>query len=133
MNKEHEMSFPLTTARMHFLIETVDGEEETFVEVFEGFDLIQKLQQYATQNYKALFEEESMPVHYAHLRYIEYKHEQDGVNVRFKIDAEDTASATVAIKPSVLQDENAKKIAMIREVLDFDKEAESSVLRDLFK
>lgn len=133
MSKEYEISFPLAKARMHFLIETVDGEEETFVEVWEGFELIERMKQYATEDYKKLFENESMPVHYAHLQYIEYNHDQDGANFNFKINGDDISTAKVKFNTNVLRDENAKKIAMIREVLDFDPEAETSLLRELFR
>lgn len=133
MSKEYELSFPLTKARIHFLIETVDGEEETYVEVWEGFELIERIKQYATEDYKNLFENELMPVFYAHLQYIEYNHEQDGANFTFKIKGNDTSTAKVKFNTSVLEDENAKKVAMIREVLDFDPEAETSLLRELIR
>ena len=133
MNKEYEMSFPLMDARMHFLIETVDGEEETCVMVCEGFELIERMKQYVTEDYKKLFEDETMHVHYARLRYIEYNHEQNGVKINLKIDGDDVSMANVKFDTHVLEDENAKKVAMIREVLDFDHEAETSLLRELFR
>ncbi len=133
MNKEYEMSFPLLNARMHFLIETVDGEEETYVDICEGFELIERMKQYATEDYKKLFEDEPMHIHYARLRYIEYNHEKDGVNINIKIDGDDVSTAKVKFDTGVLEDENAKKVAMIREVLDFDPEAETSLLRELLR
>lgn len=133
MSKEYEMGFPLLNARMHFLIETVDGEEETFVDVCAGYELIERMKQFAMGDYKKLFENESLPVHYAHLKYIEYNHDQDGVNISFKIDSDDVSTANLKFDTSVLKDENAIRIALIREILDYDSEAETSLLRDLIQ
>lgn len=130
MSKEQELIFNPKEARMHFLIENIDGQEETHVDVWEGYELIERLTQYGNEDFETLFENESLPVNYARLLYVEYKHQQDGVDFSFRINGDDMSTAKVKFNTQTLEDENAKKIAMIREILDFDDEAEVSLLTD---
>lgn len=118
---------------MHFEVGNVDGSEDVVVDTFLGYDLIGKIGLFSKSDFKTLFKEEALPVFHARLKYIEIVHEQDGVKFNMRLDGDDSASVDLTFTPQLLKDDNAKKIAMIREVLDFDNEAESSLLRDFLK
>lgn len=133
MTKENAMNFYVSEANMYFEIENVDGEDEVVVETSTGYELIEKIGQYEKEEFDKLFESEELPVFHARLKYILITHEQDGIKFNLKLNGDDGAYADLTFKREVLRDKNAKKIAMIREVLDFDKEAESSLLRELLK
>lgn len=134
--KEYNIEAYMDKARIHFEVETVDGQEDDYVEVFEGYELMEKLKCYFTEDYESLFEDDPLdsglpPIH-VELKRIEYVTNQEGINMKMVIDGDDCAHLDLQFSTQKLEDENAKKVAMIREVLDFDKEAEYSLLRELF-
>lgn len=92
--------------------------------------MIQTLRLFFEGNYKELFGEH---VFQAEIISIKYYFKQNDVDFEMLIGTDDAATVKLTFDNMTLQDENAKKIAMIREVLDFDKEAERSLLRELFK
>lgn len=113
-----------------------DGQEDGYVEVFAGYELMEKLKNYFTEDYVSLFEnnplDSGLPAMYVRLKHIEYKTDQNGIDMKMVIDGDDVAYINLNLSTQNLEDENAKKVAMIREVLDFDSEAEYSLLRELF-
>lgn len=133
MTKEQEMNFYVSDAKMVFDIENVDGEEEVILETSTGYELFEKIGLYEKQNYKKLFENESLPVNHAHLKYVLITHEQDGIKFNLRLNGDDGAYAKLTFNQEKLNDENANKVAMMREILDFDREAETSLLREFMK
>lgn len=127
----NEMNLYISEAKMYFDIENVDGEEEVVVETTTGYELFDKIAQYNKKDFEELFQNESVPVLFAQLKYIQLVQEQNGIKFNLKLDADDGAYGSLIFQRETLQDENAKKLEMIREIIDYDPEAESSLLRDL--
>lgn len=131
MTKENEMNFYVHDAILCFIVENCEGEEEEVdVQTSTGYELMEKLEWYYTKDYDKIFGEN---FHYAYLRYIKVIHEQDGVKFSFRLNGDDGAYGKLLFNTDALKDENEQKIAMIREVLDFDPEAETSLLREKFR
>lgn len=134
--KEYNIESYMNKACIHFEVETVDGQEDGYVEVFAGYELMEKLKNYFTEDYDSLFEDDpldsGLPAMYVRLKHIEYKSNQKGIDMKMIIDGDDAAHVNFNLSTQNLEDENARKVAMIREVLDFDNEAEYSLLRELF-
>lgn len=133
MKQEFEMNFGVLDARMKFTVENVDGETETYVDIHSGYELFERMKQYATEDFKTLFENESLPVFFATLQNIEFKHEQEDVKFRMSITDDDVPYCNLRFSPKTLQDENAKKISLIREIVDYDRESENGLLHQLLK
>ena len=130
MTKENEINFYVHDAIMCFTIENGDGEDDVDVLTNTGYELMEKLEWYYTKEYDNIFGES---VHYAYLKYIQVTHEQEGVKFSLRLNGDDGAYGNLSFKTDALKDENERKIAMIREVLDFDPEAETSLLREMFR
>ncbi|MEX3623522.1 hypothetical protein [Viridibacillus arvi] len=131
--KENEIVANGLFARLNFKIETNDGEEEIYIEVIAGYELMQKLGLFFKEKYIEIFEGEYDYIYDAKLVSIEYIHKVNGLDINMSISTDEAATLKLKFDAKTLEDKNAKKIAMIREVLDFDKEAEQSVLRELFE
>lgn len=130
MTKENEMNFYVHDAILCFTIENSDGEEEVDVQSSTGYELMEKLEWYYTKAYDKIFGES---FHYVYLNYIQITHEQDGVKFNLRLNGDDGAYGKLSFNTDVLEDENERKIAMIREVIDFDPESETSLLREMFR
>lgn len=130
MNEENKMYFQPSKARLVFSIETGDGIEETYVDVEMGYQLDEKLKLYYTGNYKELF---GVGVFYAELLRIEYIHESEDIDFKMVIGNDDAPNVELSFKTDKLQGENAKKISLIREIIDYDRESENSLLHKLLK
>ncbi|MBG9732272.1 hypothetical protein ABD87_22875 [Lysinibacillus sphaericus] len=128
---ENEIVIGGLSARLNFTVETVDGDEETYVEVHTGYELMEKLRLYLTKEYTKIFNDDYPYVSFAHLKGIEYSHTTNEVNVKFYISTDDSASLNLAFDTNVLQDANAKKIALFREIIDYDNESENILLHKL--
>lgn len=119
-------------ARMNFRIETVDGEEEkAFIEADAGYALMEKLRLYAIGEYTTIFENEYSHVHYAELISINYQLKAKGVDIDMSISTDDSASIKLTFDTRSLEDKNAQKIALMREIIDFDPETENYLLKQL--
>ena len=131
--KENEIVIGGLTACLNFSVETVDGDQETYVEVHTGYELLEKLSLYLIKDYTKIFNDDYPYVSFAHLKGIEYSYSTNEVNFQFYISTDDSASLNLKFDTTVLHGVNAKKIALLREIIDFDNESENILLHQLLK
>lgn len=126
--KENQLTFG-AFAIIEFISGQFDDEEIHHVDISSGHELFEKLQLFYEGKYEELF---GFPVFDVRINGIEYHTEQKGIEFSLKIGTDDAAQAVITFHKQTLHDENAKKIALIREIIDYDPEAEYSLLRETF-
>lgn len=124
IKKENEMVFT-PEGQVKFFIETVEGEQEVVkISFFAGYELKDILELYFKKDFKTLFKDESEPVSFAEWRGITYLNKTDDVQFEMNIPTGDIALVKLSFSKDKLNDENAKKIQQIRDIIDFDPESE---------
>lgn len=127
--EENKLNFS-PTVEITFTSGQFEDEEEHVIYVTCGYELFDTLKAFYEKKYEELF---GYPVFHVEIVSIKYLFNNNDVQFTLNIGTDDAAQAQLSFNQQVVFDENAKKIAMIREVLDFDKEAECSLLRELFQ
>lgn len=127
--KDNTLNFA-PTFEITFASEQFEDGGEDVIYAISGYELFDTLKAFYEKQYEKLF---GQYVFHVEIVSIKYKFNNSDIQFALNIGTDDVAQAQLSFNKQVVFDENAKKIAMIREVLDFDKEAESSLLRELFQ
>lgn len=127
--KENEVIFPVFATIEFFAEEEEDHPDGLSVSVHSGYELFEKLQLFYENKYEELF---GYPVYNIHMEKILFHSKNDEVNFSLSVNSDDDMYGKLEVNRTKLEDKNAQTIAMIREVIDFDPEAEGSLIQKLF-
>lgn len=126
--KENQLIFG-AVATMEFVSGHLEDEETHCIHIDSGYELFEKLQLFYEGKHEELFGRRVFDVS---ITKITYHASQKGTDFKMVIGTDDSACVMLNLNKQALQDENAQKIAMIRELIDYDPEAEVSLLREKF-
>ncbi|MFY0516352.1 hypothetical protein ACOMCU_00780 [Lysinibacillus sp. UGB7] len=127
--KENEVVFPVFATIEFFAEEEEDHPDGLSVLVYSGYELFEKLRLFYENKYEELF---GYPVYNIHLDRVIFKSQNDEVDFTLNVNSNDDMYGKLKVNPTKMADKNAQTIAMIREVIDFDPEAEDSLIRKFF-
>ncbi|MBG9693298.1 hypothetical protein ABD91_21420 [Lysinibacillus sphaericus] len=127
--KENEVIFPVFATIEFFAEEEEDHPDGLSVNVYSGYELFEKLRLFYENKYEELF---GYLVFNIHMERILFHSQNNEVNFSLSVNSQDDMYGNLKVDPTKLGDKNALTIAMIREVIDFDPEAEDSLIRKHF-
>lgn len=117
-------------AKINFVIDPHEDEEYRSVEINSGYELFESLKLYYEGKYEELFGFVAFDVVLLGIDYILKNNELD---FKLKIGTDDNAQGELVLNTESLKDENAKKIKMIRDIVDYDLESEDYLLKEWYK
>lgn len=125
-NLENKMAFQPTHALLWFYSEDFEDDYD-YLEVLMGYELDNALKLYYNGKVEQLFDN----IYHAQLIRIEYFHYSTDIAFRMSIGMDDSPNIELSLNTNNLQDSNAKRLSLIRDIINFDSETENVLLKEL--